>query len=271
MSTTKKTLIKRILIAFGAAIVAIVLLIGGTYLYQLWNIKEDNLVMFRSQDSQTEYYILGTIHGEHLNTKNNYSIANVQSVIDTVKPDVLLVEIRQETYDNYGVLDGPFEMLYAWSYAETAGIPVKGIDWWHITEDTQSNSTNAERDDHIYENILAESAEYEKVLVLCGTAHRIEQSKRFAENGYTEVKLQDKSAYFGNGSPEGFTYPATLRTRLEDKAEWSKTAILDEIAAGTSDGSEAREQWLNNAENMVVTIERMLSEIVDVNALYNPE
>jgi hypothetical protein len=268
MNKASSKTVKRILIPIIASVIAIVLLVGVTYLYELSHIKEMNLVMFSSQDSQTEFYILGTIHGEHFNRKYNYSIANVQSVIDTVKPDILLVEIRQETYDNYGVLDGPFEMMYAWSYAEAEGIPARGIDWWHITEDTQTNSTNAERDDHIYENILTESAGYEKVLVLCGTTHRIEQSKRFLGNGYTEVKLQDKSDYFGNGSPEGFIYSATFRTLLEDKAEWSKTVMKDEITVGTAEGSKAREQWLQNAENMVVSIERMISGIVDANALY---
>ncbi len=214
---------------------------------------------------------MGTIHGAHFEKSSNYSLADIQSIIDTVSPDILLVEARQETFDNHGVIDGPFEMVFAWSYAEAYGIPVRGIDWWQITEDAQPSTTTAERDDHIYENIMSESAGYDKVLVLCGATHRTEQGERLRENGFEEMKLSGKSDYFSAVSPDDFAYPVSLRAHLEDKAEWSKTAILDEITAGTAEGGEVRQQWLQNAENMVVSIERMLSELVDVNALYYPK
>ena len=269
MTNKRKKTIFSILIA--VALTVVILLVVCTQMRQSYVTKENNLSLFRSQELTPEIYILGTIHSAHFDKSSNYSLADIQSVIDTVQPDILLVEARQETFDNLGVIDGPFEMMFAWSYAETEGIPVRGIDWWHITEDTQSNTTTAERDDHIYENIIAESAGYDKILVLCGATHRIEQSKRLSENGYEEKKLSGKPDFFNAVSPEGFTYPAPLQAHLENKAEWSKTAILDEIAAGTAEGGEARRQWLQNAENMAVSIDRMLGELVNTNALYYPE
>ncbi len=194
MTNKRKKVIISILIAVVLAV--IILLVVRIRMNRSYMAKENNLVMFEAQGGASEIYILGTIHGAHFEESSNYSLADIQSVIDTVQPDILLVEARQETFDNHGVIDGPFEMIFAWSYAEAGGIPVRGIDWWRITEDAQSNTTTAERDDHIYENIMAESAGYKKVLVLCGATHRIEQSKRFSDNGHDEKKLSRKSDYF---------------------------------------------------------------------------
>jgi hypothetical protein len=230
--------------------------------------KEPNLLLFQSPDEQTDLFVLGTVHGAHFEESTDYSIADVQSVIETVKPDLLLVEVRQETVDKDDILDGPVEMLFAWSYAQSTGIPVRGIDWWQITEESRSNWTNAERDDQIYDNIMKESTGYNNILVLCGADHRIEQSKRLKDNGYKEVEMQDKASYFGNVSPESFTYPPLLRTILEEKREWSKTGIYDEINAGTSEQSEARRMWVQNAENMTASIDQMLEQLVEPNALY---
>lgn len=269
MTSIRKKVVISILVA--VVLTVIILLVVRTRMYQSYMTKEDNLLMFEAQGATSEIYILGTIHGAHFEESSNYSLADIQSAIDVIEPDILLVEARQETFDNHGVIDGPFEMIFAWSYAEAGGIPVRGIDWWRITEDAQSNTTTAERDDHIYENITAESAGYEKVLVLCGATHRIEQRKRFSDNGHDEKKLSGKSDYFNTVSPESFTYPKTLRAHLEDKAEWSKTVILEEITAGTAEGGEARQQWLQNAANLVASIERMQNELVDANSLFYSE
>jgi len=114
--------------------------------------KENRLVLYKpAGNNRQNIYILGTIHGGHFDKNNKYSLADIQSVIDTVNPDIILVEVRQETYDKYRILDGPNEMTFAWCYAKEKSIEVRGIDWWSPAEG-MPNATLTKRDDNIFKN-----------------------------------------------------------------------------------------------------------------------
>lgn len=54
-----------------------------------------NITFVKLQNDKQFIYILGTIHGAHLTTKD-YSLWHVEAVINNVRPDLVLVESRPE-------------------------------------------------------------------------------------------------------------------------------------------------------------------------------
>ena len=90
--------------------------------------KENNLLLFEKDGKKI--FILGTIHHFHFTKDNDYTLAQAESVIKTVAPDVLMIEGRQATLDSYDAVDGPFEMAFARCIAREQGLPVMGIDSW---------------------------------------------------------------------------------------------------------------------------------------------
>lgn len=232
-------------------------------------VKENNLLLFQPENKEQDIYILGTIHSSHFIKDADYSLVNVQSVIDTINPDILLIEIRQETFEKYDALDGPIDMIFAWSYAKEKGIEVKGIDWWQITEDSRPLTTDTERDDHIFENILSELGEPSKVLILYGATHRIEQDKRFVSNGYIKCQLQNIEQYFSKVSDDDFIYPPTMASEIQKKIAYLQTEGIDEIKRNTTTGGEAQETYLKNNKNLIATLNSIMNELVIPNKLYS--
>jgi hypothetical protein len=172
---------------------------------QLVNIKRNNLVLYQSNNQKI--YILGTMHSEHFKKIYHYSLANIQSVIDMVNPDILLVETRQETIEKYNVIDGPIEMIFSWAYAKEKGINIQGVDWWQSTSETNANTTNGVRDDHIFDNIISASKNRQIILVICGLAHLPEQGKRLENNGYIKSNIPNIDSFFKKVSENDFIYP----------------------------------------------------------------
>lgn len=230
--------------------------------------KENNLVMFKTENKSQEIYILGTIHNHHFNKLFDYSIVNIQSTIDAIDPDLILVEVRQDSVDNYDALDGPIEMVFAWSYAKEAGIEVKGIDWFELSENRRANKTDDLRDDHIFDNIMATIQDESKVMIICGVAHRVEQSKRFIENRYTQVVLKDKASYFNNLSTDSFVYPTSMTAELKKQIVFWETIAIDEAKKGTTEESNGRQYWLKQLKNVAKSSNVFLDEYITPNKLY---
>jgi hypothetical protein len=220
---TKK--LKKIILIIVALIVIVVggcllgLRIYTSYIFK----KEHNLVLLQSTENNKQLYILGTIHDAHLRKSSNYSLAHIQSVIDTVNPDILLVEVRPETIERYGALDGPTEMLFAWAYAKDKGIEVHGVDWWKV------NWPNNPRDYIIFDNILEAMRGKTKVLVMLGASHRIDQTKYFKKAGYEQKKIDSFSYYFDNVGENYFEYPKTFIEEYLKRTEYYKNGIMEEI------------------------------------------
>lgn len=253
--------------------VTVVLIIGIFFGVQVRNYlqlikKENNIVLFKTESNQ-EIYILGSIHNKHYDKDRKYSIADIQSVIEAIQPDILLVEVRQDTVDTYNALDGPIEMIFAWSYAKENDVEVKGIDWYKITEDMQSNRTNEERDDKIFNNINLSIGDNEKVLIIVGATHLVEQSKRFKDNGFTEVKLNNVEQFFGNVSEANFAYPETMKSEIQKKMEYAQSGMLVEINENIPEGTKAYEYWTTNAQNLVSSLDEILNNLIITNKLYN--
>ncbi|MBO7221436.1 MAG: hypothetical protein J6V37_00140, partial [Clostridia bacterium] len=134
---------------------------------------------------QQEVYIMGTFHTEHFERYANYSIEEMINAINNIEPDVIFIEARESIFTEYGVVDGPIDMCVAYSYCSDNNIPVEMIDYWEITNDSKTNTTTTERDDHIHNNIMGKLADYEnkRILVICGFGHLNAQSERLIEAG----------------------------------------------------------------------------------------
>ena len=57
-------------------------------------------------------------------------------------------------------IDG-IDMCVTFSYCFDNNIPVEMIDYWEITNDSKTNTTTDERDDHIHNNIMKKLVNYE--------------------------------------------------------------------------------------------------------------
>lgn len=110
---------------------------------------------------EQEVYIMGTFHTEHFERYANYSIEEMINAINGIEPDVVFIEARENSFTEYGVVDGPIDMCVTFSYCFDNNIPVEMIDYWEITNDSKTNTTTDERDDHIHNNIMKKLVNYE--------------------------------------------------------------------------------------------------------------
>ncbi|MBO5337096.1 MAG: hypothetical protein J6A94_08235 [Lachnospiraceae bacterium] len=81
---------------------------------------------------QQEVYIMGTFHTEHFERYANYSIEEMINAINSIEPDVVFIEARENRFTEYGVVDGTIDMCIVYSYCFDNNIPVEMIDYWEI-------------------------------------------------------------------------------------------------------------------------------------------
>ncbi len=129
----KKKLLKPVLIAI--ALVLFAMIIAISILYFKYVDKEHNIVLYTNEGHTQEVYILGTIHEYHFEPLLNYSYLDLQNVIDNTKPDLLLLEVDQDTYNEYGVVKSPVEIEYWNTVAPEKAIAVtaeesEGRNYW---------------------------------------------------------------------------------------------------------------------------------------------
>jgi hypothetical protein len=207
--------------------------------------KTECIMLYRPiGNNRQNIYILGTIHGGHFDEKYNYSMADVQNVIDVIHPDIILVEIRSETFEKYGVLDGPFEMTFAWCYAEEKGIETRGIDWWTPAVGLPL-TLPAIRDDHIFDNIISASSNKKNILVLIGASHLFPLDKRFTSNKYRRIKIENKENYFYKSGEISFHFPEKYEIERRKNEKYYGTQFLEEIY-GLPEDSPYREAWMRH-------------------------
>lgn len=186
-----------------------------------YSLKENLLACYDVDGKNV--YTLGTRHEYHFVEAVNYSIQDLQSVIDNVKPDYLFIECREETFDKYQALDGPHEMLFLYAYGKEHGIEVELIDYWQITNEimAQKGSSWDERDNQIFYNIYDKMANVKKgetVLICYGSAHFFYQQPRMEMAGWKRVELTDTSSFFACTSEE-FQYPECLPQIIQDAVD----------------------------------------------------
>lgn len=214
--------------------------------------------------------ILGTFHFEHFNRWIGYSIQDIVSVIQNTKPDVVLIETKKAIYEEYGVIDGLIDMILAYSYCKENHIETDYVDWWEVSDSSIANSTDQERDDHIYQNIEECPQRYagKSILVICGHAHLAEQKKRFLGNGYRKVALNNAGQFFISKSKDDFQYPATMTGHMLDKIDYLQKRYRDEIARKVTD-SETRDLLTANADKLVIRLQDCLDRYIIPNKLYD--
>ena len=251
--------------------------------------KENNLLLFKN-DSH-EIYILGTIHDGHFEKEGNhivldhpagknhpagrtratssgYSLANVQSVIETVKPDVLMIEANSEVLEKFNTVDGPIEMIFARCCADELGIPVKGIDWCFPVKNSEARAAlYLERDDRMFENILSAVDGYGRGLVLCGAGHRIEMPERFIKNGYSQIEINNIHDYFTRIS-NPFKYPKRIVEEYNDNINYYKTHYLEEVKRRVSPNDEFYEYYTKGEPEEAKEYRQKLIEIMTENKLH---
>jgi len=117
---TKK---KKRIIMISIVITLVILIVAALYV----NLKVFTVKKVLMADEQ-EVYIMGTFHTEHFKRYANYSIEEMINAVKNIEPDVVFIEARENSYTEYGVVDGPIDMCIAYRYCSDNNIPVEMID-----------------------------------------------------------------------------------------------------------------------------------------------
>jgi len=246
--------------------VFVIVLIAGVIYYFKYLYKYNQIARF-TNDRNQDVYILGTYHNMHMKKIFNYSMEDITSCIKNVNPDVILIESREKTYDDYNVVDGPIDMILAYSYGVQEKIDIEMIDYWEIDDDNEPGTTNKNRDDIINNNIIKKLdsiGEGKRVLIICGDTHFHEQIKRFKGNGFNKVKIENKKKLFS--VDYDFKYPVLMEKVIEDKIEYSSTILKNDL--NNLKNSDNREKWEKAIDSLVKNLKKQL-ELVKENKLYN--
>lgn len=123
--------------------------------------------------------VISTIHGNHFKT-DDYPVQNLKLIIEEYKPELILVEIRPEAFDQSHYEDGPIEMTYITAVAMQRGITIKGIDWWK-EEDIEKKGLPLTKQDKI---------KYEKEIFQFGKPEEI--YKNFSFELLNSIDFQNK-------------------------------------------------------------------------------
>ena len=255
MKTKKRLIIISLFMLFALLVVTL------SFLYNKYIDKENNLVLLKKENKQQSIYILGTIHEYHFKKILGYSYLDIQNVIGNIEPELILMEVDQDVFDKLGVIKSPIEMVPLWCYAVEKGIPVKGVDWFKFSEDSRSWTTDKERDDNIFTNILKSIGDESNVLIIVGSAHRIEQRKRFENLGYRQQNIEDKKNLFRNNEKSTFTYPKNTIVEIEKQIDYWENEALNRMYAQTTKNSNGQKYWIKHYKRLVSMIEKLLEKV----------
>ncbi len=182
----------------------------------------DGLLVHLVRPGGPDIWMLGTIHGGHLETQA-YSLAHLEAVLLHLRPARLLVESRPEEIAAGNLADGPFEMAYLTLVARAAGIPFDGIDWWDEDAQLGPRRTNAEREDRIVHNLVDRLPPVGPALVAVGFSHVPEVVWRLRDQGYVEALLSatERARLFDStavspGFPTGMAAAMEHRIAVEE-------------------------------------------------------
>lgn len=197
-----------------------------------------------------EIYVLGTFHKEHFERYANYSINEMINAIDNIEPDVVFIEAREESFAEYGVVDGPIDMCIAYSYCMDKDIPIEMVDYWKVDNNYKANTTNDDRDDHIHENIMKKMNLYEnrRIMVICGFGHLNAQTKRLLADGGKKEKIKNISALFQSDITD-FSYPPSIYEVWEQRALFYGHTFPNLVQADDSINDEIKAMWQEDENN----------------------
>ena len=192
-----------------------------------------------------DVYLMGTFHTDHFDSMPNYSLEEMLNAIQNINPDVVFIEAREESYEQYGVVDGPVDMCIAYCYCRDNAIPVEMVDYWKVDNDNyKQNTTTDDRDDHIHQKILEKLNLHDskKVLIICGFGHLYPQINRLYDEGFEKDKIPNASRLFkGNGKE--FVYPDMICDVWEQRTRFYANTYPESIQADETISDKVKSQW----------------------------
>ena len=258
---TKK---KKRIVTLSIIITLVILVVVALYV----NLKVFTVKKVLMADEQ-EVYIMGTFHTEHFKRYANYSIEEMINAVKNIEPDVVFIEARENSYTEYGVVDGPIDMCIAYSYCSDNNIPVEMIDHWEITNDSKTNTTTEERDDRIHNNIMEKLADYEskRILVICGFGHLSAQTERLMEAGGQKQYISHKSGLF-KGEKEKFVYPSELCNVWEERVLFYAHTVPQLVQKNEALNEETKAKWPEDVDGAFYNWQMKYCNLFEGNNLY---
>lgn len=216
-----------------------------------------------------EVYIMGTFHTDHFEKYANYSIQEMINAIDNIDPDVVFIEARENYFKEYGVVDGPVDMCIAYSYCSENNIPVEMIDYWEITNDSKTNTTTDDRDNHIHDNIMEKMVSYRnrRVLVICGFGHLNAQTKRLIDAGGQKQHISHIRDLF-KGDNEEFVYPSMSCVVWEERVNFYAHVVPQLVQQNDNLSEDTKTKWPEDINNSFYNSQMKYCELFKENKLY---
>ena len=184
-----------------------------------------------------------------------------------LNPDMVLIESREDTYQDYNVIDGPIDMILVYSYSLQENIDIGMIDYWEVNDEASPRTTNKKRDNIINDNIIEKidrNKDKKKILIICGDTHFHEQIKRFNSQGLKKLEIKNKKElFYDNGT---FKYPLLMQKTIEDKINYISTVFNDEIIKNIHNDKN-KEKWINNSNDLIENLKKQL-DLVKENKVY---
>ena len=255
---------KKVIILVSVILVLIVLIAVTLYV----NLKNFTVKKVLMTDGQ-EIYLMGTFHNEHFKQYANYSIEEMINAINNIEPDVVFIEARENSFVEYGVVDGPIDMCIAYCYCMDNNIPVEMIDYWIIDNDFKANTTTNERDDCIHENIMEKLNLYEnqRILVICGFGHLDAQTNRLIESGGQSEYISHMSSLFDKETLD-FTYPSQICDVWEQRVLFYRHTVPKLVQADDTLNEDTKASWVEDENNTLYNSQMKYCELFQNNKLY---
>jgi hypothetical protein len=199
-----------------------------------------------------EVYLLGTLHGRHLTTRD-YSLLHLQAVSAHLRPDLVLVESRPEELAQDNWADGPIEMPFASLLARENGVEVRGFDWWTMDATHQINGDR--REDAMFQNIRAGVADHKTTLILTGYAHVDGFERRLLANGWRRADFPDaeKQRLFDT-TGQRLVFPRGMTHYVQKRIEIDRQTLAHQTDAF----------WRNRLTEAIAARQRLLRTITAV-------
>lgn len=231
------------------------------------SLNKENLVSKYTTLKEQTVYTVGTLHDAHFGREQDYSLKDLESLMENLNPDYIFIEAREESLEEYDVIDGPIEMIYAYSYGLEHDIPVRLIDYWKIDNNIVTNYSDDFRDNQIFYNMNEKLKEIEAdktIVVLYGASHYFYQKPRIELAGWREGKIDNIQDLFQSSTDE-FTYPKGMEVVIDKKMDYAQF-IIPEIARENITDQKVLENFLQI--DMKETLENY-KKIVRENMLYD--
>ena len=253
-------------IRISIVVLLITLIVAVAVLYV--NLKVFTIKKVLMGDNQ-EVYIMGTFHTDHFERYANYSIDEMINAINNIKPDVVFIEAREESYSEYGVVDGPIDMCIAYSYCSENSIPVEMIDYWKITNDSQTNTTTDDRDNHIHDNIMKKLDNYKnkRVLVICGFGHLNAQTNRLIDEGGQIQHISHIMDLF-KGDNEDFVYPSMSCVVWEERVVFYAHTVPQLVQSNDALNEKTKANWPEDVNDSFYNSQMKYCKLFEANELY---